>query len=59
MIKIYKILTFYVPKNIFNNVMIESVKKLNVLNKRLIYPQRALAQIYNYIIMANINYMEV
>ena len=46
MIKINKTPIFYVPKNIFRNVMIESVKKLNVLEERLISPRQAFAQIY-------------
>ena len=31
MIKVIKILSFHVPKNILRNVMIESIKKHNVL----------------------------
>ena len=46
MIIVNKILTFYIPKNILGNVVIESVKKLNVLEDRLISPRQALAQIY-------------
>jgi len=45
MIKINKIPTYYVPKNIFRNLMIESVKKLNVLEGRLISSRQAFAQI--------------
>ena len=33
MIEVNKILTFYVPKNIFGNVIIGSVKKPNVLEE--------------------------
>ena len=46
MIKMNKIPIFYVPNNIFRNIRIESVNKLNVLEERLIYPQQAFAQIY-------------
>jgi len=46
MIKIENIPTFYVPKNIFRNKMIESFKKINVLKERLISPRQAFGQIY-------------
>lgn len=45
-IKVNKILTFYVSKYILRNVMIESVKKLNVLVEWLISPRQVFAQIY-------------
>jgi hypothetical protein len=45
-IKVNKIPTFYVSKNILRNIMIESVKKLNVVEERLISPRQAFAQIY-------------
>ena len=53
MIKINKIPTLYVPKNILRNAMIESVKKLNVLKEDLFLLDKPSHKFINYIMMAN------